>query len=257
MAKIITGIKYFFKFYFVLLILAIIGEMLKNYHLILNYLPEIVIFIALIILYTLRKKLNISLKWPFSPKRPAYSKKRKWKLIYLGIITYLSIILFRVININNNYVYSYIKTTFIIVLCIGVVGFLGWFIYNKIQNDKLAKSGINKIDLMSGVEFEEYLNVLFARKGYRVETTPGSGDFGADLLISKDGQKAVVQAKRYNDKVGIHAVQEVIGALAHYKCTEGLVVTNNYFTPAAVELAKSNSIQLWDRNELLKEILSK
>lgn len=39
-------------------------------------------------------------------------------------------------------------------------------------------------DLMNGIEFEQFLMVLFTTMGYRVKSTPNTGDFGADLLLS-------------------------------------------------------------------------
>ena len=73
----------------------------------------------------------------------------------------------------------------------------------------------------------------------------------ADLILKKDGEKIVVQAKRYSNKVGIEAVQQIIGAKEYYKATKGMVVTNSFFTPNAVKLASSSNIELWDRNKLL------
>ncbi len=40
------------------------------------------------------------------------------------------------------------------------------------------------------------------------ELTPETGDYGADLVLSKDGRKIVVQAKRWKNVVGIEAVQQ-------------------------------------------------
>ncbi len=49
------------------------------------------------------------------------------------------------------------------------------------EKQRLAKSGIDDIDQMSGKTFEKYLEVLFEKLGYRVERTPYIGDYGADL----------------------------------------------------------------------------
>lgn len=116
--------------------------------------------------------------------------------------------------------------------------------------------GLNNlyIDTLTGEEFEEYLLNLFKNLGYEGTITPESNDYGADLVISKNNEKTVVQAKRYSDTVGISAVQEVIGAKNYYKANKCLVVTNNYFTPNAIELAQSNSVELWDRDTLIKMI---
>ena len=33
-----------------------------------------------------------------------------------------------------------------------------------------------------------------------------------------------------------------------------MVITNNYFTDAAIQLAKANNVELWDRNNLMQVI---
>jgi restriction endonuclease Mrr len=111
------------------------------------------------------------------------------------------------------------------------------------------------IDNLSGNEFEEYLVNLFENLGYNVEHTPASNDYGADLVVSKGSERTVIQAKRYSNTVGISSVQEVIGAKNYYQATKCLVVTNNYFTPNAIELAKCNDVELWDRDILIEKAL--
>jgi restriction system protein len=119
----------------------------------------------------------------------------------------------------------------------------------------MKNSGIAEIDEMTGIGFEEYLSLLFKRKGYKVSTTSSHGDFGADLVLEKEGQRICVQAKRYRKQVGIKAVQEVIGSLAHYSADIGWVVTNSTYTRPAIQLAKANGIKLVGRNELIGLIL--
>ncbi|WEK56243.1 MAG: restriction endonuclease [Candidatus Cohnella colombiensis] len=77
---------------------------------------------------------------------------------------------------------------------------------NQAKVERLKKSGIADIDKMSGRQFEHYLNHLFKAHGFSVTVTQAAGDFGADLVISKDGRKLVVQTKRYSKNVGIKAV---------------------------------------------------
>jgi hypothetical protein len=52
---------------------------------------------------------------------------------------------------------------------------------------RLERSGIADVDRMDGRTFEEYLGALFRRLGYSAEVTPYSGDYGADLVIERDG----------------------------------------------------------------------
>lgn len=53
--------------------------------------------------------------------------------------------------------------------------------------------------------------------GFKVQRTAATGDFGADLLIKKDGRMIAVQAKRYNKSVGVEAVQQVSVSMPYYK----------------------------------------
>ncbi|WP_084031585.1 restriction endonuclease [Anaerobacillus arseniciselenatis] len=45
---------------------------------------------------------------------------------------------------------------------------------------------------MSGRKFEEYLQALLIEKGYYVQLTPASGDYGADLILSTKGKKIIL-----------------------------------------------------------------
>ncbi len=121
------------------------------------------------------------------------------------------------------------------------------------KQQRLLHSRFKRIDVMSGEEFEEYLRLQFKRKGYAVETTPTTGDFGADLLLRYRKQETIVQAKRYRQSVGIQAVQEVLGAKQYYGVDNGMVVTNSFFTKAAKELALASEIELWDRDKIEEE----
>ncbi|MGM0828081.1 MAG: restriction endonuclease [Bacillota bacterium] len=114
---------------------------------------------------------------------------------------------------------------------------------------------IHEIDLMDGIAFEQYLKPVFERQGYFATVTQGSGDYGADLILRKGRKKYVVQAKRYSSNIGVSAVQQVVAAVKYYKAHGAIVVTNQYFTPAAVQLAEVNGVRLIDREKLSKMML--
>ncbi|MCF0056623.1 restriction endonuclease [Dyadobacter sp. CY356] len=109
---------------------------------------------------------------------------------------------------------------------------------------------IYTIDQMSPYQFETYIANLYKNNGYRVETTKITGDQGADVVLEKFGERFVIQVKLYSSPVGNKAVQEVCAAIKHYNAHQGIVITNNYFTPSARELSISNQITLIDRNQL-------
>ncbi|MEG4250461.1 restriction endonuclease [Microcoleus sp. Pol10D4] len=121
---------------------------------------------------------------------------------------------------------------------------------------RLLDSGILEVDEMTGKEFENFLYLYFINFGYSVKLTQDSQDYGADLILYKDGSTTVVQAKRSKNPIGIKAVQEVAGAVRHYKGNKGRVITNNRFTENAYNLAKSNDVEFWDRKRLIEFILT-
>lgn len=118
----------------------------------------------------------------------------------------------------------------------------------------LENAYIEKIDIMEGYEFEKFLKILFFFKGYQVKETARTGDYGADLILTKKGVVTVVQAKRYNANVGAKALQEIYSAKAHYHADEMMVVTNAGFTKQAYIMAKEQAIELVGREELLSLI---
>lgn len=122
----------------------------------------------------------------------------------------------------------------------------------KLDSEQLRSISIDDLDLITGHKFEHFLKTLFEKMGYRVEQTKLSQDQGADLIISKFGEKIVVQAKRYSHKVGNKAIQEVVAAIKHYGADRGMVITTSEFTRPAVRLAISNNIELIDRYKLEK-----
>lgn len=114
---------------------------------------------------------------------------------------------------------------------------------------------VQELDQLDGVEFEEYFAGLFRSHGYATELTPTTGDYGADLVLTKNGQRIVVQAKRYIGSVGIAAVQEALSGMAYYQCHSAWVVTTGNYTPNAVELAGKSGVRLIGRADLGKLML--
>lgn len=116
----------------------------------------------------------------------------------------------------------------------------------------------HKFDYMTGEDFEVFVAQILKKIGFiNIQLTKGSGDQGVDIIAERDSIKYAIQCKRYSQPVGNNAVQEVFAGKSFYHCHVGAVVTNNYFTKSAKELAKENGIVLWDRDFLNKNIDSK
>jgi len=107
-----------------------------------------------------------------------------------------------------------------------------------------------ELDQLSGVEFEEFLAGLFRALGYTAELTPTTGDYGADLILSKDGRRIAVQVKRYVGSVGVAAVQEALSGMAYYKCNTAWVITTGAYTPNALELSDKSGVKMIGRSEI-------
>ena len=104
------------------------------------------------------------------------------------------------------------------------------------------------MDEMEGHDFEYFCADLLRKKGFLdVEVTKGSGDYGVDILAEKDGVTYAVQCKCYNAPIGVKAVQEAYAGRDYYDRMVGAVMTNQYFTSAAVAAAGKLKILLWDR----------
>lgn len=150
----------------------------------------------------------------------------------------------------------YITNDFQLSIVVGIsVALAGYFLLlvNERENRKiLKKSNIHDIDNMNGFQFEHYLVELFKSLKYTVKRTSDTNDFGADLILQKDGKKIVVQAKRYKGKVGVKAIQEILGAKSYYKANSAWVITNSSYTKSALTFASKTNVQLIDRNILIK-----
>jgi len=126
-------------------------------------------------------------------------------------------------------------------------------LYNILYND--TQSVINNFDIIH-YNYNHSISIEKDCNFENAEVTTASHDYGVDVIAYKDNIKYAIQCKKYSSKVGIKAVQEVIGSRSMHKCHVGVVLTNNYFTKSAIELAEKNNIFLWDRNKL-DELLKK
>jgi restriction system protein len=133
-------------------------------------------------------------------------------------------------------------------------------IYEIFQYRLLSRAGMIEIDKMTGEQFEERLKILFTNLGYEAErTSPGKvrPDYGVDLVVKKNGVKTAIQAKCYRKQlVGEDAVREVLAGKNYYFCNNAEVITNGNYSKMAWRLAKVNNVKLWNRNYLLKVLLT-
>lgn len=124
--------------------------------------------------------------------------------------------------------------------------------YISIENE------MEKIDNLTGKEFEDYIVNLLKEAGYtNIRETKSSGDYGVDIIAIKDEINCAIQCKRFSNKVAINAIQEIVAGRKYYKCDKAIVITNNYYTEPAKRLAESNNVELLDRDYIIRTLKTK
>ncbi len=123
-------------------------------------------------------------------------------------------------------------------------------------DDVSQASGVEALQGISWQEFEMLVGEGFRRRGYGVRETGGGGaDGGVDLLLTRDGEKILVQCKQWKAfKVGVSTVRELYGVMAAEGVAAGIVVTSGRFTSEASAFAAGRNIQLMD-GAALKQLL--
>lgn len=106
-------------------------------------------------------------------------------------------------------------------------------------------------------EMEELTGKLFEKKGYSVEVTQLTGDFGIDVwATNKDVGIIGIQVKKWKSNVGYEDVSKTLGSVwgKGNKCI--IISTDSSFTSQALGYQKQvpHLIELWDTNRFKKEL---
>ena len=129
--------------------------------------------------------------------------------------------------------------------------------FSSINIQNILYSAIKKrFSDFSPYEFEDFIAQLFKDNGYDVEGTNYSGDYGADVITSKNGIKTAIQVKRYSktNKVGVKDINQIIGGKEFHKCDKAMVVCTSDYTKQGIKLSKEADVELWNWEDLLTNI---
>lgn len=145
--------------------------------------------------------------------------------------------------------------------------------YNNINNHKAnpndSKTNYSKpiswnMDVIRNIEwkkFEDLCENLLKLYGIQAKQTPLGADQGIDINIyhksfSLTKPVAIAQCKaRYNSKITLRLVRELLGSMAATKVNKSYFFTSNRFTADAKIFASKNNITLVDGNKLLEWII--
>lgn len=198
-----------------------------------------------------KNRLVLSLQFSYDSPMPRRKQQQNIE-VFPVLILLLFGLGFGIYNSQANLVII-TSVLFIVASLIG----LAIFLIDRAKKEKLRQSGIAEIDLMSGLDFERYLQLLLIQKGFTNVSLTTTYDLGVDLIAHKDGHAWAIQAKRYKGTVGLDSVRQVVAAMKHYKCDKAMVITNSYFTKNAQVIAASTNCLLIDRDSLINLILKK
>ena len=164
-----------------------------------------------------------------------------------GILLAIPLVIAVVVGIVEHSAGAGVVAFYLVLLCEVLAG---WLTRRQWPRRGQADATMTAIDAMDGVEFEGYVAARLQSAGWQVAFTPAVGDYGVDLIAEKDGHYVAVQCKRYGKSVGVAAVQEVVSGARHHGCTRSIVVSNQEFTSAAKQLARTHNCQLIGRSVL-------
>lgn len=125
-----------------------------------------------------------------------------------------------------------------------------------------------EIARMNGTDFEYWVARQYRRQGWRVKHMGQSGDHGRDLVLTHptEGWTAIVQCKRWSDRVGEPVLRDLLGTVTYFKARTGICVTTTGYTDPArrwsrthdqIELVGPRELQQWLKEDLATQSAQK
>jgi len=139
----------------------------------------------------------------------------------------------------------------------------GVLVLLKLGRDQLQRRNIQKkaddarsvedLRSLSPKEFEEMVVELYMAMGHKAKRTGATGDHGVDVEVqAANGEKWVVQCKRWRGTVGEPIVRDFHGVMQHEKADKGAIITTGKFTAQAREWASGKPITLLEGEQFLQ-----
>ncbi len=126
--------------------------------------------------------------------------------------------------------------------------------FKDLSIDQFLYQGLSTRFLeVSSHDFLDFVALTLEQLGYHRVQKGYSADFGADLMVSRDGQVTAVVVRKFFElhKVDISDIRQILSARDYYGCDQSMVVTTSTYTPAARKLADQESVLLWDWKSLI------
>ena len=143
------------------------------------------------------------------------------------------------------------------VLVAGIIGAVMSWVGQQHRRKLIdAQQGLESIAALGWRHFEQLVGEAFRRQGYTVEETGlGGADGGIDLILRKNGRRALVQCKQWRRRqIAVNIVREMYGLLAHHGADEVKIACSGTYTRGAASFAKDKPIELIGGEELLRMV---
>ena len=135
--------------------------------------------------------------------------------------------------------------------------YLLWTLW-RWRNKRIRLSHLKTLeDLMalSPEAFERLVAKVFAFQGYQVNHVGGTSDHGVDIIVKNaQGERWIVQCKRYRGSVGEPVLRDLYGTLLHEGASGAYLITTGTFTQGAKDWADGKPIILQDGEEFVNLI---
>jgi restriction system protein len=140
-----------------------------------------------------------------------------------------------------------------IVSILAGLGVYWWQAIRKFKAIRQSYEAREQLAALTPTEFEQWCAHRLRALGYAVRHVGGQGDHGVDLFAEKEGERVVVQCKRFTGRrtVGEPHLRDLYGAMHSEGAVRAIVITAGYFTEEARAWARGKPIELWDANRIV------
>lgn len=124
-----------------------------------------------------------------------------------------------------------------------------------IQKKADTATSVDDLRSLSPSEFEYMVVELYNSLGHVARRTGATGDHGVDVVVeASNGEKWIVQCKRWRGTVGEPVVRDFHGVMQHEKADKGAIITTGKFTAQAQDWARGKPITLLEGEEFLERL---
>ncbi len=118
-------------------------------------------------------------------------------------------------------------------------------------SNTISSSEIEDWTKWTGIEFDNQIAKLLATKGFsQVRLVLNSIDQGTDILAEKSGIPYYFRCQSSVELLGTQIIRDIIANNKDHDALKLVVVTNNFYTAEAKELAVEENVMLWNQESL-------